>query len=134
MIQNKIVIRYLDGRLEKGVTSDFFPNKEVFHVIPAASGAGAKSVEIRLADLKAVFFVRDYAGNSAYNDKKDFEAVKNVVGRKISVVFKDGELMVGTTNGYQPDRPGFFIVPADPQSNVERCFVVTKATKEVKFI
>ncbi len=134
MIQNKIVIRYLDGRLVKGVTTDFFPNKEIFHVMPTGSAPGSKPVEIRIADLKAIFFVKDYTGNSAYNDKKDFEAGKNVVGRKISVVFKDGELLVGTTTGYQPNRPGFFIVPADPQSNVERCFVITKATKDIKLM
>ena len=56
------------------------------------------------------------------------------MGRKISVLFQDGELMVGTTQGYQPDRSGFFIVPADSRSNIERCFVITKAAKEVKFI
>jgi hypothetical protein len=134
MIQNKIVIHYLDGRLEKGITSDFFPNKEHFHVMPATPPAGVKMLEIRITDLKAVFFVKDFTGSPDYIDKKDFEPGKNVVGRKLSVVFKDGELMVGTTTGYQPDRPGFFIVPADPKSNVERCFVITKATREVKFV
>jgi hypothetical protein len=56
------------------------------------------------------------------------------MGRKIQVAFKDGELMLGTTQGYQPNRPGFFVVPADAQSNIERCFVVTAATQEVKFV
>lgn len=134
MIQNKIVIHYLDGHLVKGITTDFFPNKEVFHVTPAPQVAQSKPVEIHVADLKAIFFVKDFGGNPDYNDAKDFEPGKNVVGRKISVVFKDGELMVGTTSGYQPDRPGFFIVPADAHSNVERCFVIAKAAKEVKFI
>ncbi len=133
MIQNKIVIRYLDGRLEKGITTDFFPNKESFHVMPATPVAGGKTLEIRITDLKAVFFVKDFTGNPDYIDKKDFDPGKNVIGRRLSVVFKDGELMVGTTTGYQSDRPGFFIVPADPKSNVERCFVIMKATQEVKF-
>lgn len=134
MIQNKIVARYLDGRLEKGVTTDFFPNKESFHLLPTGASPQSKALDIRVADLKAIFFVRDFAGNPDYNDKKDFEPGKNVIGRKIAIVFKDGEQMVGVTTGYQPDRPGFFIVPADSQSNIERCFVVTKATREVKFL
>jgi len=134
MIQNKIVIRYTDGRLEKGVTTDFFPNKDTFHVQPAKAGPNAKPLEIHVPELKAIFFVKDYEGNRDYNDKKEFEPGKNVVGRKIQVVFIDGELMVGTTTGYQPDRTGFFIVPADVKSNIERCFVVMKATREVKFI
>ncbi len=28
-------------------------------------------------------------------------------GRKIKVVFKDGEVLAGTTTGYQPGRPAF---------------------------
>jgi len=42
--------------------------------------------------------------------------------------------MVGATQGYQPGRPGFFLIPADAQSNNERCFVVTAATQEVSFL
>jgi hypothetical protein len=131
MIQNKIVIRYSDGRMQKGITNDFFPNKESFHVLLVGTAQDSKPLEVRVSDLKAVFFVKEFAGIPGYNDKKEFEPGKPVVGRKIKVVFKDGELLVGTTNGYQPDRPGFFVNPADPKSNVERCFVVTRSTKEV---
>jgi len=134
MLQNKIVIRYPDGRLEKGTTTDFFPNKDTFHLAPVGMQPGSKPLEIRISDLKAVFFVRDFTGNRDYNDRKEFDPSKPAVGRKIKVVFKDGELMVGTTQGYQPNRPGFFVVPADEKSNVERCFVVTASTKEVAFL
>lgn len=134
MIQNKIVVRYADGRLEKGITSDFFPNKDTFHVQPHAQGPNAKPVEVRISELKAIFFVKNFAGNRDHREKNEFEPGKNVLGRKIQVVFKDGEILVGTTTGYQPDRSGFFIVPADSQSNMERCYVVTKATRDVKFI
>jgi Family of unknown function (DUF6982) len=54
-----------------------------------------------------------------------------VVGRRIRVVFSDGEEITGTTQAYQPGRVGFFIVPADVHSNTERCFVVAAATREV---
>jgi hypothetical protein len=134
MIQNKIVVRYQDGRLMKGTTNDFFPSKDLFHLEATDVLPGAKSLELRATELKAVFFVKDFGGNSDYHDKKEFDPGKAVPGRKIKVVFKDGELMVGTTHGYQPDRPGFFIVPADNQSNIERCFVVTSATQNVSFI
>ena len=134
MIQNKIVIHYTDGRLEKGITTDFFPNKETFHVELPAAPQGSRPKEVHVATLKAVYFVKDFEGNPYYNDRQEFESGKNVPGRKIKVVFKDGEVMVGTTNGYQPDRPGFFIVPADEKSNTDRCFVVTRATSEVQFI
>ena len=54
-----------------------------------------------------------------------------VPGRKLRVVFRDGEQLLGTTQGYAPGRPGFFLVPADPESNIVRCYVVTAATERV---
>lgn len=134
MYQNKIVVRYADGRLQKGTTVDFVPGKDSFHVVlPGVKPAG-KHPEIHFADLKAVFFVRDFVGNPYYEDKKEFDPDKPVLGRKIKVLFKDGELIVGTTTAYQPDHPGFFVSPVDAKSNIERCFVVAKATSEVKFM
>jgi hypothetical protein len=41
---------------------------------------------------------------------------------------------VGITQGYDRARPGFFVVPVDPLSNNERCFVVVAATEEVSFL
>ena len=132
-MQNKIVVRYQDGKLRKGFTNDFFPNKDLFHLVPMDAPPGSKPEDVRIPELKAVFFVKEFGGNPGYKDKPEFDATKPVIGRKIQVTFKDGEVMLGTTQGYQPGRPGFFVVPADPQSNVERCFVITAATKEVKF-
>lgn len=50
------------------------------------------------------------------------------------MAFKDGEVLVGTTTGYQPGRPGFFLEPADTTSNIERCYVVAAATLDVSFL
>lgn len=133
MAQNKIVVRYQDGRLLKGFTDDFFPNKDIFHITPLPPAA-PKPVDVRVADLKAVFFVKDHRGHPGYKDLKDFNTPAASVGRKLKVVFKDGEVIIGTTQGYQPNRPGFFLVPADPQSNNDRCFVVATATKNVSFV
>lgn len=132
MIQNKVIARYQDGRVLKGVTSDFLPNKEVFH-LALKDDWESRPLEIRISDLKAVFFVKDFVGDSKYNDLKEYSSTKPVIGRKILVNFKDGEVVLGTTQGYQPNRSGFFVIPADPQSNNERCFVVSTATKDVSF-
>jgi hypothetical protein len=134
MIQNKIVVRYQDGRIVKGMTGDFFPNKDSFHLSPVNAPPGTKPVNVSIPELKAVFFVKTFEGNPEYNDQKEVEADKTVVGRKIRVVFKDGEVLVGTTHGYQPGRPAFFINPADSRSNNERFFIISAATKEVSFV
>jgi len=131
--QNKIVIRYQDGRLLKGCTDDFFPNKEIFHVTPQTTPP-SKPLEIRVSELKAVFFVKDLTGDSKRQDLNEFSGSNPSIGRKIKVIFKDGEILMGTTQGYQPNRPGFFLVPVDPKSNNDRCFVVSASTKEVLFI
>jgi hypothetical protein len=42
--------------------------------------------------------------------------------------------MLGTTQGYEPNRPGFFLIPVDSQANVQRCFIVSAATQKVAFV
>jgi hypothetical protein len=135
MIQNKIVARFKDGRVLKGYTSDFLPTKPVFHLTSTAAPSESKAVEVRMADLKAIFFVKDLDGRpQPYTHRQEFDPARPAVGRKIRVVFKDGEVLTGTTQGYDSSRPGFFVIPADSQSNNERCFVVTGSTQQVTFL
>jgi hypothetical protein len=130
MLPNRIVARFADGRLLKGTTQDFSPAKDVFHVI--GSEGGARPEKVVIAELKAVFFVKSLVGNPDYNEDKTFEGP--ATGRKVQVTFKDGETLVGATQGYQPDRPGFFMVPADAQSNNDRIYVVSRAVLKVSFL
>lgn len=134
MIQNKIVVRYQDGRIFKGYTSDFQPAKPTFHISLTDSLPGSPLYEMHVTLVKAIFFVKDFAGNPQRKDVQAFSAGKSAGGRRITVLFKDGETMVGTTQGYDPSRPGFFIVPADADSNNDRCFVVAGATQSVSFV
>jgi len=134
VIGNKVVARYRDGRVVKGFTQDFVPNRPSFHLAPEEGPGAGKPVLVELAALKAVFFVKDLQGDPRRVDRLEFDPAKPVVGRKIRVVFADGETMLGTTHGYQPDRPGFFLAPADPASNADRCFVVTASTRAVEIL
>jgi hypothetical protein len=129
----KVVARYIDGRIIKGFSQDFFPNKDHFHVSPVDKPSG-ETVEVLVKELKAVFFVRDFAGNYQYEERKEYIQGDKPSGRKIEVTFKDGEVLVGTTLGYDPARPGFFLFPADPKSNNIRVFAVTTAVKKVRYL
>lgn len=131
---NKVIARLIDGSIIKGMTADFFPGKDVFHVKVIDAPAEAKPVEINIKDLKALFFVKNFAGNPQRPKHNEFDPSHPPAGRRIRVAFKDGEVLVGTTTGYQPGRPGFFIVPADTGSNNERCYVVAAATNEISFL
>jgi len=131
---NRVIARFQNGLILKGHTTDFLPAKDRFHLLPTDSCPGTPPTEILVTDLKGVFFVRHLNGNPAHLKKNTFESTDNNPGRKIRVVFKDGEILLGMTLGYHPDRPGFFVAPADQCSNNERCFVVTAATREVSLL
>ena len=129
----KVVARFRDGRVLKGHTADFIPTKSTFH-LTLLDSTDNKPIMVNHSELKAIFFVKDFKGNPEYNDRKEFDSSKPIMGRKIRVTFKDGETIVGTTQGYQQGRPAFFVIPADPQSNIDRCFVIANATKEIQFL
>ena len=125
----KIVVRYADGRILKGTSSDFFPNKLVFHLKDNETGINR---QINVDDLKAIFFVKSFDGNRDYQEKCD--VVRIGLGKQIKVEFNDGETIIGYTQGFSPARPSFIVFPSDPDSNNQRVFVVTAATKNVSFV
>ena len=134
MDTSKIVARYRDGRTLKGTTQNFFPNKPVFHVIrPGGTGSG-DLIEVNIEDLKAIFFVRDFTGNAKHVERKQLAPGERPQGRLMEVTCKDGEVIVGTTTGYDPKRPGFFLFPIDPSANNARVFVVTSAVRTARFL
>jgi hypothetical protein len=81
-------------------------------------------------DLKAVFFVRDLVGNPAHRDAQKFPP-GHVAGCHVEVRFRDGEVIVGTAESPVTDPLGFFLIPADPESNNLRVYVVAAATRAV---
>jgi hypothetical protein len=127
-----VVARYQDGRILKGTTRDFSPMRPEFHLDPDGD-AETPAVKVLVALLKAVFFVKTLEGDRSHVDEVDFQHAKGQ-GRRIRVHFKDGEVMVGFTVGYAPNRPGFFFIPADPDSNNLRAFIVSPAVAKVEFL
>lgn len=128
-MQNRIIVRFSDGKILKGTTADLFPNKAVFHLKDKENGS---IQEIDIFNLKAVYFVKCFDGNPGYQERDDIERVG--LGKKIKVQFKDGEILIGYTQGYSPNRDIFIVFPSDPDSNNEKVFVVTNATGMVSFM
>ena len=127
-----VVAHFRDGRVLKGTTQDFGPLKTVFHLF-VVDDPGAKPLTVPVGSLKAAFFVKSAEGNPSRHDQYDFDATLGQ-GRRVRVTFADGEVVDGFTIGYAKDKQGFFVTPADPDSNNVRIFVVAAATRKVEFL
>jgi hypothetical protein len=126
---NTVVARFRDGRVIKGTTLNVDPERATFHV-RTADGA----VEVKLADLKALFFVKDSAGNPKHQEAKVPTPGDSRLlgGQPIAVEFGDGERIVGVTPRFPPTKPFFFVIPVDPKSNNIRILINRKATVAIR--
>jgi hypothetical protein len=130
--RNKAVVAFLDGRRLKGYIYNFSAQKDRFRLFFEQDTAQREGADVEMKDLKAIFFARDFVGNSEYKESQEL-AVQNK-GRKAEVTFRDGEKLVGTADAYNPQKVGFFLVPGDPRSNNLRVFVITKNATQIRWI
>ncbi|MFQ5900036.1 MAG: hypothetical protein ACE5IH_00580 [Thermodesulfobacteriota bacterium] len=131
---NKIVLKYADNTIKKGTAQNFLPKREFFHIVEMdeSGKSSAPPLQVKLADLKAIFFVKTLEGKRGYDEDYSIERVG--MGKRVQVTFKDGETIIGYTHGFNVNRTGFFLFPADPMSNNERIFVITNSTSSVDFV
>jgi hypothetical protein len=131
--RNRVVARFRDGRLLKGYTHDFMPNKDTFHLVSGMDNGKETIEEVNIADLKSIFFVKTFDGNKDHEETKSFDEIERsrLQGIKIKVEFSDGEVMRGTSLGYNKTKKGFFVVPVDSQANNDRVYVVVAAVEKV---
>ena len=127
----KAVLAFLDGRRLKGHIFGFSAVRPTFFVFPPESPHGGAGTEVRMSDLKAVFFVRDFAGG---NEQKEASRAKYPSSRYIEVIFRDGERIRGFTDAFRTSKPGFFMFPDEADSNNLRIFVVNQHVCEVKLL
>ena len=128
MDQIKIIARYTDGRMIKGHTGNFSPHRSFFHMMP---NEGHEPVKLKMSELKAVFIVKDFGGNPRYRESRRFDDGSGWVSRKLKIQFSDGEVMHGSSMNYTPEAIGFFVQPADSNSNNDRVFIVNEAVETV---
>ena len=130
--RNKAVVAYLDGRRLKGYIYNFSAQKDRFRLFFEQDTLQREGTDVQMKDLKAIFFAKDFVGNSEYKESQTLTSQSQ--GRKAEVTFRDGEKLVGTTDAYNPQKIGFFLVPADPRSNNLRVFVITKNATQIRWI
>lgn len=129
---SKVVVGFLHGGRTKGYVHNFSSLEESFDLLPQENPLHGKGMKVALKDLKAVFFVWDFTGNPEPLDSLREDRPMQRGG--IEVTFRDGEKIVGRPEGYNSQRIGFFIYPANPKGNNIRIFVVTRNTRQVRLI
>ena len=129
-MSKQVVARFQDGRVIKGTSLDVDPARPSFHVRPQQGAA----LEIKLSDLKALFFVRSLDGDSARDEGRKFDPKdpRSHGSTLVALTFADGEVMVGLTIRYPPNRPYFFLLPVDPNSNNIRILINRAAVKAME--
>lgn len=136
MDKEKVVIRYVDGRIVKGYLLKFSPSEREVIIEDLSS----ERVQINMSELKAIFFVRTFEGDRSHVETKSFLG-SIPRGKRVFVRFKDGEAMTGYAEGEIPwlkgfflessKGAGFFLIPVDSQSNNIKVFVVADAVRDV---
>jgi hypothetical protein len=129
-VSTLVVARYRDGKLVKGISMDLDPRKPTCHVRPPAGAV----VEVKLAELKALFLVKTLEGNSQHDEnlmvpRGDRRSHGTTI---VEVRFEDNERLVGFTNRFPPNQKHYFVVPVDLNSNNIRVLVNSLAVKSIE--
>lgn len=135
MERQKIILRFVDGRIIRGYIGKFSPSDESVSIEDELSN----NQIVKISDLKAIFFVKSFEGDKKYSDRKAFTQ-PTVSGKRVFVRFFDGESMMGYIEGKLPwekgffleqKKGGFFLVPVDNRSNNTKVFVVAGSVQDV---
>jgi len=129
-METLIVVHMKDGTIHKGITHDFDAERATFHLLRAEGGG--VPLTIRLDDMKALFYVRDYIGNRDFVARKRFDEAQRA-GRNAILTFMDGEEIWGILgDGADEQNTGFFFYPADREDNNIKVFVIRSSVKSIR--
>ncbi len=128
-MKNLVVAKYINEELIKGFTRDFSTKEDIFHIV--IDGKTPQVITIELAKLKAVFFVKTTKGDSTYCSDEHGE-IRKMYGKPMEVEFYDGETIRGYAQVFHPRDMGFFMFPADKNSNNERIYIVRRAARSIR--
>jgi len=105
-MDDKVVIRYIDGKTIKGYMANFSEKSDNISIREIDSD---KAIQVSVDSMKAIFFVRSFEGKRSYNEKKVY-GISAKKGSRAFVKFKDAESLVGFLSGDVPwdKKKGFY--------------------------
>lgn len=130
-MSEKLILRMKDGSMLR--CSSRIPFSAAFQIVSVIDSDG-KVLKIPLSAIKAIFFVREFEGNSNYKAGNEFGEGSPKAGKIVSVEFCDGEVIKGRVLNIAEDKTGFFLYPADPLDNNEKVFIVRNKDIIIKMV
>jgi len=136
----RLVAHFKDGQISKGYSRDFHPECGTFHLVRRQGGVAASQM-IEIENLKALFHVKTWGRKDRHlgrgpagfpagdaNRPGDVSYVRTVAE------FYDGEKIFGFSRDYSPARPGFYLIPADPEDNNARIYVLNSSLVDIQLL
>lgn len=131
---NLVVARFKDGRILKGRTFGVNLATGSFFVEDGEAPEGAAPTLVHLRELKAIYFVKDHVGDPSRKDSHPERPKAPPGERVVAVKFKDGEIALGSTLSYAPNRRGFFMTSLEDSTNNLRALVLSDAVEKMRFV
>jgi hypothetical protein len=127
----KLVVHFKDGRLIKGTSFKLDPRTKGFYLLlRQTSDKMQEEVYVEFADLKAIFFVKNFDGKPLEDQTVRKEYVPE--GHEITVRFKDGEILEGfALGGYIDSSERFYVDLRSGKDNNYAALVERLAVKDL---
>lgn len=125
----KVIVRKMDRDSVQGYVAaeDFLVGSKV-ELLNTAGNV----VLVDLAEIKGVYFVRDFADSNSLL-RKTFTTRPRVEGLWVRLRFRDGETLEGLMPNdlTQVRAEGYFLIPPDTRGNVQRIFAPRSGVTEL---
>jgi hypothetical protein len=129
--RKKVIVRKLDRDTAAGYVGSQYIDDGKLELLNTAGNV----VTIALADIKGVYFVREFSEPESLT-RKTFTSRPRAEGLWVRLHFRDNEIIEGLMPNdlIQEGAEGFSIIPPDTRSNTQRIFVPRSALSEMNVI
>lgn len=114
---HRVVLHTVEGQVMRGLLQDPDLLAAAVTLSPQPS---APPEPVAAERLRAIFFMLAPG-----------EKAPEPVGLRVRVTFRDGRQVAGFSSDYDPEAPGFFMVPAESRTNTARIWVYRSAVRQV---
>jgi hypothetical protein len=114
---HRVVLHTVEGQVKRGTLRDAVLEGPSLELVVQPTG---EIETFRVERIRAIFFMLGPA-----------EKPPVPQGYRVRVTFRDGRQVAGFSPDYDPQAPGFFMLPADTRTNTARIWVYRSAVRQV---